>query len=129
MKTNSEMFGTDQPVALVTGSGSRRVGNAIVRRLADRGFRVAVHCRTSRDEADRTADEINRSGGKAFVVQGAVERESDVADIFAEIDNQCGRIDVAVNSAAITVNRPKRAISARLRAARSRPAPDLTCAG
>ena len=101
MNSLFELFGTEHPVALVTGSGSRRVGNAIARHLARRGFKVAVHCNTSRDQAELTLAEIESSGGEAFIVQGAVEREADVERIYREIDDRCGRIDVLVNSAAI----------------------------
>ena len=40
----------EQPVALVTG-GAVRVGAAIVRELAARGYRVAIHANTSLDRA------------------------------------------------------------------------------
>ena len=33
----------NEKVALITGSGKRRVGNAIVRAFAERGYAVAVH--------------------------------------------------------------------------------------
>ena len=42
---------------LVTGS-SRGIGHAIARRLADKGFALTVHCRSSRGEADSLAAQI-----------------------------------------------------------------------
>lgn len=45
-------------VVLVTGAG-KRVGAAIVRRLAADGWRVAVHYRHSRAEAEALAREVN----------------------------------------------------------------------
>ena len=38
----SDVFGVENPVALVTGSGAGRVGNAMVRALAARGYRCVV---------------------------------------------------------------------------------------
>ena len=101
MRDLSEQFGTKHPVAIVTGSGAARVGNAVVRDLAAWGFRVAVHAHTSTDEAQATADELNNAGHEAIVVQGDVSVDEDVKRIFTEIDDQFGRIDVLVNSAAI----------------------------
>ena len=51
----------EQPVALVTG-GAIRVGAAIVRELAARGYRVAIHANTSLDRAQELATELNDAG-------------------------------------------------------------------
>ena len=42
---------TTRKVALVTGSGKRRVGNAVARALAERGYAIAVHYHHSADAA------------------------------------------------------------------------------
>ena len=47
------------PVALVTG-GAVRVGRSIVRELAARGYRVAVHANTSLDRAQELVMELDR---------------------------------------------------------------------
>lgn len=54
--------------ALVTG-GAQRLGAAIVRRLAQDGWPVAIHCRQSRAEADALASELAAAGAPAAVVQ------------------------------------------------------------
>ncbi len=46
-----------RPAALVTG-GARRIGAAIVRRLAGEGWHVAIHCHTARAEAEALAAEL-----------------------------------------------------------------------
>src|SRR3970040_1467751 len=51
-------------VALVTGA-SRNIGRAIALALAAGGVAVAVNARTSREDADKVAQEIRGSGGKA----------------------------------------------------------------
>lgn len=71
---------------LVTGS-SRGIGRSIVRRLAQDGFAVTVHCRQAREEADDVANQITETGGSACVLQFDVcdrasarsELESDLA--------------------------------------------------
>jgi len=55
------------PVALVTGA-ARRVGAAIARRLHADGWRVAIHCQASRQEADALAAALNaQRAGSAMV--------------------------------------------------------------
>jgi pteridine reductase len=89
-----------QPVALVTG-GARRVGNVVVRELARRGYRVAVHAHHSLDAARTTATDIEGEGGEALVVQGDVSREDDVRRIVDEVRQRFSAIDALVNCAAI----------------------------
>ena len=52
------LFGTDHPVALVTGSGAKRVGNVVARALAARGFHLVLHANQSLPEAEETMNEI-----------------------------------------------------------------------
>jgi NAD(P)-dependent dehydrogenase (short-subunit alcohol dehydrogenase family) len=49
------------PLALVTG-GAKRIGGAFSRALARRGFRLAIHCNTSRTQADALAAELAAEG-------------------------------------------------------------------
>ncbi|KAA9131306.1 pteridine reductase [Marinihelvus fidelis] len=59
--------------ALITG-GARRIGRAIVQALHRRGLRVIIHCRSSVDEANTLARELNdRRPGSAFVTVADLE--------------------------------------------------------
>lgn len=86
-------------VALVTG-GARRVGAAIVRRLHAEGFRVAIHCRGSRAEADALAAALN-----AVRADSAAVLVADLADAAAlprlaqAAQARWGRLDALVNNA------------------------------
>ena len=55
-------------VALVTGSGAPRVGNAIARRLAAAGFRLVIHANASRAEAEATAADLRSRGTEAVAL-------------------------------------------------------------
>jgi 3-oxoacyl-[acyl-carrier protein] reductase len=70
---------------LVTGS-SRGIGKAIALRLARDGYRVVVHCRSQRAEADAVAAEITAAGGAARVLQFDIsERDAAAAALAADI--------------------------------------------
>jgi NAD(P)-dependent dehydrogenase (short-subunit alcohol dehydrogenase family) len=91
---------TPHKVAIVTG-GARRIGRAIVTDLAAHGWAVAIHCNSSRIEADSLAAEIVGSGGAAAVVQ------ADLADLHAgaavvyESATKLGKASLLVNNASM----------------------------
>ncbi|MFZ4530572.1 MAG: SDR family oxidoreductase [Alsobacter sp.] len=85
-------------VALVTG-GARRIGAAIVRRLAADGFDVAIHCNGSRDEADALAATLAPARCTVLVADLA---DADAASrLVPATVAALGRIDLLVNSASI----------------------------
>ena len=55
-------------VALVTGSGKRRVGFEVARSLGQAGFRVILHYQTSRAEAEESS--------QVLAAEGIVDRKS-----------------------------------------------------
>lgn len=89
------------PIALITGAG-KRLGRAIALRLAAEGCDVAVHYRSSRDEAESLQDEIRKLGRKTCAVGFD---QTDVASIEAGLASARtslgGPIEVLVNSASI----------------------------
>jgi 3-oxoacyl-[acyl-carrier protein] reductase len=82
-------------VALVTGGG-QGIGEAINRRLASAGARVAIFD-LRLENAKRVANSIN---GVALV--GDVANEADVAKALVEAERQLGPLDILVNNAGIT---------------------------
>lgn len=84
---------------LVTG-GARRLGAAIVRRLAADGCRVVIHQGHDDSAATALADEIVSAGGEASTVVGDLADLTGVADLFAQARAAIGGpIDGLVNSA------------------------------
>jgi len=88
-------------VALVTGSGKKRVGNAIAVALAKAGFDLAIHYRTSKSEAEDTVKELGDLGVEAKAFRADVGNESEVKAMVADVIAAFGRIDVLVNAAAV----------------------------
>jgi 3-oxoacyl-[acyl-carrier protein] reductase len=87
-------------VALVTG-GVRRIGRATALALAQEGAAIVINARSSREDADRVAQEITAAGGRALVHLADVTDESAVARMVEAAVAKFGRIDILVNNAAI----------------------------
>jgi 3-oxoacyl-[acyl-carrier protein] reductase len=87
-------------VAVVTGA-SRGIGRAIALKLSGEGAAVVVTA-TSVEGAQRTADEIVASGGKALAVKVDVSVSAEVEGLFKECVASFGRLDILVNNAGIT---------------------------
>jgi pteridine reductase len=88
-------------VALVTGSGRRRVGWHVADALARRGYAVAVHYRTSAAAAERTVAHLRGLGVAAEAFGADLADEAAVAGLVGGIVARFGRIDVLVHGAAI----------------------------
>ena len=106
-----------EKVALVTGSGKRRVGNAIATALAARGYAVALHYRRSADEAQQSLAALRALGVRAAAFAADVADETAVARMFQEIMKTFGRLDVLVTAAAVWDRRPLAETTRRRRAA------------
>ena len=88
-------------VALVTGSGKRRVGWFVAGALAARGYGLAVHYRTSQAEATEAVSTLRGRGVVAEAFQADLTDEAAVRSLATQVRERFGRIDVLVNCAAI----------------------------
>lgn len=87
-------------VALVTG-GSRGIGAAIAKRLAADGAAIALTYGGSKDKAETVAKDIEKAGGKAFVLHGDANKPETMQGIADAVVKHYGRIDILVNNAGI----------------------------
>jgi pteridine reductase len=92
---------TARRVALVTGSGKRRVGWHVADALARRGYALAVHYRTSAAEAVETTAALAGHGVEAVAFQADLTDEQAVRALLDGVLDRFGRIDVLVNCAAV----------------------------
>ena len=85
---------------LVTG-GSRGIGRACCRRVAQAGARVAINYHARQDDARETARLVESAGGQAMIVQADVADEQSVEAMVARVNDQFGPIEMLVNNAGI----------------------------
>jgi sorbitol-6-phosphate 2-dehydrogenase len=87
-------------VALVTGGGSG-IGQAICRRFAEQGARIAV-ADLDLKNASSVADDLNERGNKAMALRVDVKILQEVKLMVGKVLNEFNRIDILVNSAGIS---------------------------
>lgn len=90
----------DEKVALVTGSGKRRVGWFVADALASRGYALAVHYHRSAAEAADTVERFRGLGVRAMAIQADLTDEAQVRAAIEATLVEYGRLDVLVTSAA-----------------------------
>jgi NAD(P)-dependent dehydrogenase (short-subunit alcohol dehydrogenase family) len=90
-------------VAIVTGAG-RNIGEEVAKTLAAEGAKVAV-ADMDKGRGIKVAAAIAQAGGEAaaFVVNVAIE--SEIAALVEAVVAKWGRIDILINSAAISDNK------------------------
>ncbi len=87
-------------VALVTG-GSRGIGSAICRALAQEGVHVGVNYNRSAEKAAALAEELKSSFRvKSIALAADMAEETDILAMLETIERELGPINILVNNAA-----------------------------
>ena len=87
-------------VAIVTGS-SMGIGEAIAKRYANEGAKVAVNFLKSEDKANGVVDIIKAEGGIAKAFKADVSKVSEIERLVSEVINEWDRVDILVNNAGV----------------------------
>jgi 3-oxoacyl-[acyl-carrier protein] reductase len=91
--------------ALVTG-GSRGIGAAIAKRLAQEGAAVAVTYTNAQPKAEEVVRTIKSAGGKALAIRADSADAEALAAAVEQTVRELGSIDILVNNAGIAVIAP-----------------------
>ncbi len=90
-------------VALVTG-GSRGIGAASARALADEGANIAISYVASADKAEAVVQELKAKGVEARAFKADQASSDEVDRLVKDVAGHFGRLDILVNNAAVAVN-------------------------
>jgi 3-oxoacyl-[acyl-carrier protein] reductase len=91
-------FDLTNRAALITGAGGG-IGQASAIAMAQAGAIVGIHYRSNEEGAKSTLAEIERLGGRGFLLRGDLGVESDANRIVDDFVSQTGRLDVLFNNA------------------------------
>jgi 3-oxoacyl-[acyl-carrier protein] reductase len=89
----------DGKISIVTG-GSRGIGLAIATKLAELGSEVVITAR-KRDELDKAAQSIRKSGAKCECIPCDVSSLSDVQQLAEKIGDRRKNLRVVINNAGV----------------------------
>ncbi|TYB32713.1 MAG: 3-oxoacyl-[acyl-carrier-protein] reductase [Flexistipes sinusarabici] len=88
-------------VVLVTGS-SKGIGKSLAEDFAANGASVCINYSSSKEKADKVAESIKSSGGVCMTAGADISKEDDVKQMFRQIENNFGKVDILINNAGIT---------------------------
>ena len=90
--------------ALVTGAG-RGIGKVLAITLAEAGCDVAL-LGLHRENLEEVAAAIKKLGRKSIAIQGDVSKKDDVNKAFTKVSEEFHRLDICVNNAGISMQKP-----------------------
>jgi pteridine reductase len=99
-------------VALVTGSGKRRVGWHVAALLAKQGYELVLHYRSSAAEANESVQSFRQLGVRVEALPADLSDETAVRSLVSRILADFGRLDVLVNCAAVWQRKPLEEVKA-----------------
>jgi len=88
-------------VVLVTGS-SKGIGKSLAEDFAAHGSKVCINYSSSEEKAEQVAESIKSSGGVCMTARADISEEDDVKQMFKQIENNLGKVDILINNAGIT---------------------------
>jgi enoyl-[acyl-carrier protein] reductase III len=86
--------------ALVTG-GTKGIGLAVAKGLAEQGADVVINYFRSRDAADKAVEEIKAFGVQCYAHRANIGKHDQIPPIIEEIKKRFGKLDILISNAAL----------------------------
>jgi len=98
---------------LITGASSG-IGEATAMRFGREGANVAINYHSSQENAEKVADSLRQTcssledsaGCKTMIIQADVSKEDEVKDMFRQLIDAWGTIDILINNAGMQEGMP-----------------------
>ena len=87
---------------IVTG-GAIRIGREICLKLSEEGYNIAIHYRSSEDDARELQEEIQSAGGSASTIQCDLNDSASVKGLIKNASDSLGEVVGVVNNASLFV--------------------------
>ena len=92
----------DKKVVLVTGSSSG-IGSSIIEKFASNNYNVVINYNSNLEAANKLKEKVEKLYNiEALCIKANVSKDEDVLNMFNQIINKFGHIDVLVNNAGIS---------------------------
>lgn len=91
---------TERKTVLITG-GAGGIGSAAALAFANEGLNVVINYHSSKDEALLLQEKIISMGQNALAIRADVSDRAEVEQMFSQIKNHFGGVDVLINNAGI----------------------------
>jgi 3-oxoacyl-[acyl-carrier protein] reductase len=89
-----------QSVALITGA-AKGLGAALAKRLAQHGYAVALHYRSSDSDAASLVKNISATGGTAAAFQADLSAEEEAQRLLSEVHAKFSKLDLLINNSGV----------------------------
>ena len=96
----------DKKTVIVTG-GSRGIGAAISERFAKEEYNIVINFKSNEERAEKLKEKLmDKYNVNVLLIKADVSNESDVKDLIEKTISEFGSIDVLVNNAGISIDKP-----------------------
>jgi pteridine reductase len=86
--------------ALITGAAVR-IGAAIAKHLAKKGYDIALHYNNSKEKALELKDEIKKIGVECEIFQADFSKEDEVSELIKRVKKEFPNLNLLINNASV----------------------------
>ena len=87
--------------AVIVTGGAIRIGREICLKLSEEGYKIAIHYRSSEDDARDLQEEIESAGGNACTIKCDLNDSASVKKLIKNASDSLGAVVGVVNNASL----------------------------